>query len=119
MNNHKIKHQERLNLNAGDIQFKFDVNYDQGSEAAEVQFSLICTNVPLGSTVGFSSNTSGPNPPIVLPPTKVITYPSFIVGMLSYVPANYTAVITVAGDFSEPPPANTSIDLQAAYVAVQ
>jgi hypothetical protein len=117
MSNLQIKHQESLKLNAGEIQFKFDVNYVQGAEAAEMQFSLICENVPFGSTVGFSSNTPGPNPPINLPPTMVVTYPTFIVGILSYVPENYTAVITITGNFSEPLSPNFSISLQAAYLA--
>jgi hypothetical protein len=118
MSNLKIKHQERLNLNSGDMQFKFDANYDQGSEAAEVQFSLMCKNVPVGSIVGFSSDKPGPTPPIYLPPTKVISYPSFAVGETSYVPANYTCIITVEGTFSQTPPPDVSIELQAVYVAV-
>lgn len=117
MNHLKVKQNNRLNLNSGDMQFQFEVNYDQGSEAAEVQFALVCKNVPLGSTVGFSSDKPGPTPPINLPPTTVISYPSFVVGEISSVPANYACIITVRGTFSQTPPPDVSIDLQAAYLA--
>lgn len=91
------------------------MNYDQGTEASNIQFLIICTNIPKGSVVGFKSNEPGPKPPIELPPTVVVTYPTFMAGIVCYVPANYTSVISWYCDLKDVPPPGAQITLQAAY----
>jgi len=112
----KIKHTQIHAVDTNSPNFKFDVAYEQGSEGGEMEFLLVCKNVPIGSTVGFESNRPGPNPPIFLPPTKVVAFPSFTVGEISQVPANYSCVITCAGVINGTPPANVSIELRVAYI---
>lgn len=100
---------------AANVRIEDKMNYDQGTEASKIQFSLICHNIPKGSVVGFRSNTPGPNPPIELPPTTVVTSPTFIIGMVCYVPADYKCVITYYADVKDVPPPDAQITLQAAY----
>jgi hypothetical protein len=111
-----ITHSEENKIENSAVRIEGEMQYDQGSEGALMQFSLICKNLPIGTIVGFYSNTPGPVPPIELPPTTVSYYPSFVVGMESQVPANYQCILTYYADFKQAPPANASIQLQAAYI---
>jgi hypothetical protein len=95
--------------------YKGSVEYEQGNEAGEMEFMLKCTNLPVGTIVGFSCGQGGPIPPINLPPTVVTTYPTFVTGLMSYVPANFEGVIYYYGDFKETPPADAKITLQIFY----
>jgi hypothetical protein len=91
--------------------------FEQGAEASEVQFSLKCLNLPLGTRVGFFCSDPGPSPVIYLPPTAVIATPSFTIGIMTFVPANFTGYIYYYAEFSQQPPADASIQLQAAFPA--
>ena len=113
----EITHSNSHLLGGGNESAEFKLFYQQGTESGLIQFSLICRNVPVGSTIGFSSDKPGPNPPIYLSPTTVSSSPSFVTGMVSEVPANYEAEITYYVIFSQTPPPDASIQLQAAYIA--
>jgi hypothetical protein len=95
---------------------EFNVEYEQGDQGGTIQFCLVCENLPIGTIVGFSSNTPGPTPPITIPPTQVTYSPHFIVGSICQVPANYACTITCYAIFKENPPVGSSMTLQAAYV---
>ncbi|BAU54023.1 hypothetical protein [Mucilaginibacter gotjawali] len=116
MNQLKITHSQSHSLAGTDTRIEHAMPYEQGSTGGLVQFSLICHEIPLGTTVGFSSDKPGPHPPINLLPTIVSIYPSFITGMVSDVPADYSATITFYAIFNQPPPVGASIQLQAAFV---
>ncbi|GGX14262.1 hypothetical protein [Aquimarina muelleri] len=88
--------------------------YEQGTEAAKIQFTIICENVPIGSTVSFSAGAPGPIPPINLDPTVVSTGPSFTTGIVADVPANYVSDIY----FNLQAPAGVK-DLSKAKVSIQ
>ena len=100
---------------AANVRIEGKMDYDQGSESSKIQFTLICHNIPKGSVVGFKSNVPGPNPPIDLPPTTVVSYPNFVVGIMCEVQANYKCVITYFADIKDVPPPDAQITLQAAY----
>lgn len=91
--------------------------YEQGTEASQIQFTIICTNVPKGTKVSFSAGAAGPVPPIYLEPTVVSTYPSFTTGVVCSVPKNYESNIF----FNLEAPAGTpnlndaTVQIQAAY----
>lgn len=89
--------------------------FELGTEASEVQFSLKCVHLPLGTKVGFFCSYPGPKPVIYLPPTAVVTTPAFTTGMITFVPANFKGYIYYYAEFSQQPPADASIQLQAAY----
>lgn len=91
------------------------MNYDQGSDASLIMFSLVCEYLPVGTVVGFNSDKPGPNPPIELKPITVSHYPSFMVGIECDVPANYTCVITYYADLQQEPPPEARISLRASY----
>lgn len=95
------------------------VSYDQGSEAANVFFMLVCIDVPIGTILTFSAAAPGPVPPIMLPPTTVVTYPSFSVGINTTVPANYQTEIKYCYELPPGvvPPPGFNITLQAVIVA--
>lgn len=112
----EITHNESHSLESGGDRVEFKLFYQQGPSWGRVQFSLICYKIPIGSTVGFSSGKPGPMPPINLYPTIVTSSPSFVTGMVSDVPADYDAEITYYVIFSQAPPADASIQLQAAYI---
>lgn len=91
------------------------VDYDQGMEGSMILFTLICTNLPIGTVVGFKAEQPGPNPPIELYPTTVVTYPSFATGIQCSVPAQYRSVIVYYAELKQAPPPGASLRLQAAY----
>jgi hypothetical protein len=88
--------------------------YEQGTEASQIQFTIICTNVPKGTKVSFSAGAAGPTPPIYLEPTVVSTYPSFTTGVICSVPKNYESTIF----FNLEAPAGVT-DLSTATVQIQ
>lgn len=67
--------------------------YEQGTEGGQIQFTVICENVPKDTLISFSAGAPGPNPPINLEPTKVSTFPSFTTGIVANVPADYVSDI--------------------------
>ncbi len=67
--------------------------YEQGPEAGNIQFTIQCQNVPLDATVELECGIPGPQPPIVIPVTRVSRIPVFIAGVVSEIPANYTGTI--------------------------
>lgn len=71
------------------------LDYDQGTQASKITFTLKCTNIPINSIVSFSGGAAGPTPPIYLPPTVVTSDTSFNTGIDSDVPANYSSKIYV------------------------
>lgn len=88
--------------------------YEQGTEASQIQFTIICTNVPKGTKVSFSAGAAGPVPPIYLEPTVVSTYPSFTTGVICSVPKDYESNIF----FNLEAPAGVT-DLSTATVQIQ
>ena len=95
------------------------VQYEQGDESALVMFMLRCTNVPIGTVVSLQSDNPRTQPPIVIPPTIVNSYPSFVVGITCEVPAGYNAKLTYCYILPEgvKPPPGFNIELVAAVVA--
>jgi hypothetical protein len=91
------------------------MEYDQGEEGSNIQFTIVCSNVPIGSTVSFNCPEAGPQPPINLPPTQVITFPSFTTGIVTYVPANFTGTISYKVIAGQRLPEDARVTLQAAY----
>lgn len=108
----KTKHMSNL-TDTGSFEYKNSIEYSQGNEAGQIQFVLVCKNLPLGTVVGFYCEAVGPNPPISLPPTKVTSTPTFVTGMLTSVPANFEGKINYYADFRQMPPADASIQMQA------
>jgi hypothetical protein len=90
------------------------IPYEQGPDGGQVIFMLRCENIPLGTAVGFSSDEPGPQPPIDLPATMVNSWPSFVIGLRSDVPANYKCTITYYANFSQPPGPGAQISMQIA-----
>jgi len=113
----EITHSENQLLAGGSGRLEFKLYYEQGYEGYRVQFTLSCHHIPLESTVGFRSDKLGPTPPIFLSPTPVSISPRFVTGIVSEVPANYSAEITYYVAFSQKPPADASIVFQAAIIA--
>jgi hypothetical protein len=91
--------------------------YEQGTEASEIMFTLICKNLPVGCKVSLSAGVPGPSPEIYLQPTVVTTYPTFVTGIICQVPANYASDIYF--NLEAPPGVtdlgNASITIQASY----
>lgn len=90
--------------------------FDMGSESGEIQFTIMCTNVPVGCLVSFSAGSPGTNPAIYLAPTVVATFPSFNTGIVCSVPAGYVSdiyfslVVPSGHDIS-----NARVTIRAAY----
>ncbi|WP_118974296.1 hypothetical protein [Taibaiella koreensis] len=90
--------------------------FEMGDESADIQFTIVCTNVPVGCTVSFSAGTPGTNPAIYLPPTPVTAFPNFSAGLTCSVPAGYVSdiyynlVVPQGLDIS-----NARINIMAAY----
>ena len=74
--------------------------YKQGEQEREITFSITTQNVPIGSTISLNADKSGPNPPIVLDPTKVTTS-KFTAGITTNVPSNYSSMITLKIDYPD------------------
>ncbi len=99
----------------GSPTFTKTINYTQGQQAGTLQFVLQCQHVPVGSKVAFSCGTPGTNPPINLPPTTVTNGESFVIGMVSNVPANFVSNISYSYWANGNPPPGFSITLIAYY----
>jgi len=112
-----ITHSKNHLLSGDSAREEFKLSYEQGEEGGRVQFSLVCNNIPVGSTVGFSADKPGPDPPIYLPPTLVTIFPAFITGIVSQILANYAAEITYYVVFSQTPTSGASVEFQAAIIA--
>ncbi|WP_118951553.1 hypothetical protein [Taibaiella helva] len=67
--------------------------YEQGPEAGEIRFVIQYQNLPKGATVAPECGIPGPQPPIVLTPTIVSTFPAFTTGLVSSIPARYAGTI--------------------------
>lgn len=103
-------------VTAGAPTFTRTMNYTQGDLAGTMQFVLQCQNVPVGAKVGFSCGTPGPTPLINLPPTTVTNGSSFVIGMVSNVPANFISNISYSywANGNNPPP-GFQISLMVTY----
>ncbi len=83
--------------------------------ATPLYILLDAVNLPTGTSVAFSCGTSGPQPPINLPQTQV-TSTSFVTGVLSNVPANFSSSIIVSfWRNGLQVPAGASLTLYAGY----
>lgn len=91
--------------------------YEQGPIGSTVIFNLECTNIPIGSVISFECPELGPQPPIVLQPTDVTTYPSFSAGMESYVPADFAGTLYYSVTLSEEPAEHAHMEMQAIFPA--
>jgi hypothetical protein len=94
------------------------VPYEQGSQADLVQFALICENAPLGTKVSLTSSNPESQPPIEIQPVTVTLFPSFIIGMASNVPANFSTLLTYCYTLPEgkEPPPDFSITVRASII---
>ena len=91
------------------------VQYTQ-KEEQEIQFTLRCHNIPVGSMVALSSNPEeGPEPPIHLPKTTV-TSANFSVGTESKVPAGYKGKISYGLYANEELPPDSSVAFTVAQI---
>ncbi len=90
---------------SGAADFTQDVSYNQGGLGGMMQFDIICENVPIGAEVSFSAGDAL-DPPIYMPPVKVSTSPSFIIGMQTEVPDYFATNITYSywSNGTTPPP---------------
>jgi hypothetical protein len=98
------------------------LHYIQGSEASAMEFSIKCTNIPIGSRVSFFAPVPGPVPPIALDWTTVSTYPSFSSGIESDVPAGYISDVYFnmeAPEGVKELPDGAKIAIQAFYTVSQ
>lgn len=93
--------------------FTTTLHYEQGNMGETVHFFLSCNHLPIGSRVSFASDAAGPNPPIFIPEVVVTTSPSFTVGIISNVPAGYSANLTIRAWFPQAPSRDASIRLSA------
>lgn len=94
------------------------IPYTQGDTERVMDFSVTCSNIVIGSEVGFvSDKTTGPNPPIELKKTKVAQSPMFIAGIKSTVPAGYSGNITFSlyGVEGAKQPAGSYVKFTASY----
>jgi len=111
----KVTHTQAHSLGDGPS-FEQSIPYEQGDQGGTVQFAVICTNLPVGTQVSFSSDKPGTTPPLELPPTVITISPTFITGMVCQVPANYSCNITYKVNMSQQPPQGASINFQAALI---
>lgn len=75
--------------------YSFSIDYKQGDEGGKMNFLLCCTGVPVDAEVSFTArNTSGVQPLVQLPRTKVQTSNEEF-GIASDVPANWESAIEV------------------------
>lgn len=106
---------DTVSATAGESRVEGKMYYEQGTEGSQILFTLICSGLPVGTVVGFKADKPGPNPPIELYPTTVVTYPSFVTGIVCNVPAGYEATIVYYADFKQAPPPDARMTLQASY----
>lgn len=101
----------------GATEIEGTMNYEQGPEGRTMYFTLMTTNVPIGSNLGLSCGVQGPQPPIFMPPTKVTVGPSFTAGIVAEVPADFAGPITFFVTFPHgvDGPIGASLRLQVAY----
>lgn len=98
------------------LRWKTTFNYSQGDTERDMSFTLKCIDIPLGSFVALSTdNPVGPVPPLVLKPAEVTTSPSFSVGIVVKVPADYTCKISFELYSEVAPEAGSTITCQAGY----
>lgn len=103
-------------LDLGDI-WKTTFLYNQGDTERSMNISLLCHQIPAGSTIAFSAdNNTGPNPPILLNKT-IVTDPNGIYGILSTIPANYTGKITFSLSSADKLPAGSSVTCIVSYLS--
>ncbi len=85
-------------------------------DAVQLYVLLIASQLPPGSEVQFTCGAVGPEPPLVLARTA-LTNPSQTIGILSSVPANFAADVTVAfWKEGHAVPRGATLTLQALYV---
>lgn len=82
------------NVNEDVSQLEGGMLFQSGMETVDAQITILCTNFPPGSTISFSCNVPGPNPPMDMPPVTVTTSPEFESGQQSVIPAKFSGLIT-------------------------
>lgn len=63
------------------------------TDAVQMYITIDLENVPEGTAVALDTGTQGPTPPIQINKTLVSVSPSFVVGIMSSVPANYRSTL--------------------------
>lgn len=97
-------------------QLQYTIAYSQGTVAHEVYVTLTAQNVPNGCQIAFECGTAGPEPLLVLEQTTV-NNPSFVAGVYSQIPANFSSSITYQlWTNGKTLPPNASLTLNAIYV---
>ena len=81
------------------LRWKTSFLYKQEIPTTQMTFQVVCQNIPIGSYISITSETSSsskgdPSPPITLEKTKVTTLSSFMAGVSSTVPQGYVGTIT-------------------------
>lgn len=116
-----------VTVDTGSPDFTTYINYASGSTVAQINFALICNNVPAGAELSFSAaapNNGGTGfDPIALPWTTVpgtpgTTVASFNPGMRTNVIANYASGIYYSyksNGYKTPP--GFSVTLQATVIS--
>lgn len=101
----------------GSPTFVQSVQYDQGNLSGAMSVLITCTNVPVGASVAFSAGTPGPVPLVNLPPTQVTNAGSFVVGVSTNIPANWSSELTYSywGNGTTPLP-GWSIAMSVIYI---
>jgi hypothetical protein len=94
------------------------VSYSQGPVERDMEFTLLTTNIAIGSYISLSSDpTIGPNPAIEIKPTKVLQA-KFSIGIPSTVPADYKGKLKFTlmnADLQARQPAGSYVELRASY----
>lgn len=118
---HSITYEDAVGIdlknNGSDIpDLGMSATYTQGAQAAEMQISIVCSNVPIGSAVQFCCGKPGPNPIIYLPITTV-TNNNVTISIRTYVPANFTSdIFAFYWSNGHAPLPGFNIKLEALYI---
>lgn len=94
-----------------------NVGYYHGEMEAEIEFRLVCNNMPIGTEVQLSQVEPTSEPIISMPTTKVTQSNNFTIGMVVKVPAHFEGKLTYSywSNGQQPQP-GANIDLQVLYV---
>jgi C1A family cysteine protease len=63
------------------------------TDAVQMYITVDLENVPVGASVSLDAGTPGPTPLIQINKTRATATPSFVVGIMSNVPANYSSTL--------------------------
>lgn len=98
--------------------FQKTVQYDQGDVEANIQFYIVGFNLPKNTLVSFECDNTDTKPQIVLPPTPATNTSSFLAGLMTLVPENFSAGITFKVEFPKgvKPDPDAVIQFVASYI---